>query len=61
MVIAVPMDPSTPGAIPSPPDGLRRISKSHFKAHALELLLGSVLRFDDPFQPACDDDWVALR
>ena len=100
MVISEPMDPSTTGAIPSPPDGLRRISKSHFKAHALELfrqveasgepllvtdhgcpsievrpyrqpdgpaadplelLRGSVLRFDDPFQPACDDDWDALR
>ncbi|MFM9088238.1 MAG: type II toxin-antitoxin system Phd/YefM family antitoxin [Cyanobium sp.] len=94
------MGPSTIGANPSPPDGQRRISKSHFKAHALELfrqveasgepllvtdhgcpsievrpyrppngpaadpleqLRGSVLRFDDPFEPACDDNWDALR
>ena len=77
----------------------RQVSKSHFKAHALELfrqveasgeplvvtdharpsievrpyrppgyadadplelLRGSVLRFDDPFAPVCQTDWEAL-
>lgn len=99
MVILEPMDASRPRAIPAPPGGQRVVSKSHFKAHALELfrqveasgepllvtdhgrpsievrpyrppapatadplepLRGSVLRFDDPFEPACDDAWDAL-
>lgn len=80
-------------------DASRQVSKSHFKAHALQLfrqveatgeplvvtdhgrptlelrpyrpaptsatdpledLRGSVLRFDEPFAPVCEDDWDAL-
>ena len=83
--------PSTPG-----PGGARQVSKSRFKAHALELfrqveasgeplvitdhgrpclevrpyrpqtddplerLRGSVLRFEDPFEPVAAGDWEAL-
>ena len=81
-----------------PPDSPRRVSKSRFKAQALELfrqveasgeplvvtdhgrptlevrphrparsdaeplevLRGSVLRFDDPFAPVGENDWEAL-
>ncbi|MCX5961274.1 MAG: type II toxin-antitoxin system Phd/YefM family antitoxin [Cyanobacteria bacterium] len=65
-----------------PPRAPRQVSKSRFKAQALELfrqveasgeplvvtdhgrptleLRGSVLRFDDPFAPACENDWQAL-
>jgi hypothetical protein len=57
---------------PLPP---QQVSKSRFKAQALELcpyrsarpaaaplteLRGSVLRFDDPFAPVCENDWEAL-
>jgi antitoxin (DNA-binding transcriptional repressor) of toxin-antitoxin stability system len=89
------MDPSS---APMPPDSPRRVSKSRFKAQALELfrqveasgeplvvtdhgrptlevrpyrparsdaeplevLRGSVLRFDDPFAPVGENDWEAL-
>jgi antitoxin (DNA-binding transcriptional repressor) of toxin-antitoxin stability system len=89
------MDPSS---VPMPPDSPRRVSKSRFKAQALELfrqveasgeplvvtdhgrptlevrpyrparsdaeplevLRGSVLRFDDPFAPVGENDWEAL-
>jgi len=83
--------PSTPG-----PGGARQVSKSRFKAQALELfrqveasgeplvitdhgrpclevrpyrpqtddplerLRGSVLRFEDPFEPVAAGDWEAL-
>lgn len=89
------MDALPPGSA----DGPRQVSKSHFKAHALqlfrqveasgeplvvtdhgrptlelrpyrpaastdadplEMLRGSVLRFDDPFVPVGVDDWDAL-
>ena len=58
-----------------PPWSPRQVSKSRFKAQALELrpyrparpaadprteLRGSVLRFDDPFAPVCENDWEAL-
>ena len=29
-------------------------------ADPLDQLRGSVLRFDDPFEPACENDWEAL-
>ena len=60
---------------PLPPGSLRQVSKSRFKAQALELRpyrparpaadplpepRGSVLRFDDPFAPVCENDWEAL-
>ena len=83
---------------PLPPGSPQLVSKSRFKAQALELfrqveasgeplvitdhgrptlevrpyrparpdanplaeLRGSVLRFDDPFAPACENDWQAL-
>jgi antitoxin (DNA-binding transcriptional repressor) of toxin-antitoxin stability system len=83
--------PSTPG-----PGGARQVSKSRFKAHALELfrqveasgeplvitdhgrpclevrpyrpqtddplerLRGSVLHFEDPFEPVATGEWEAL-
>ena len=60
---------------PLPPGSLRQVSKSRFKAQALELrpyrparpaadprteLHGSVLRFEDQFAPVCENDWEAL-
>ena len=83
---------------PLPPGSPQQVSKSRFKAQALELfrqveasgeplvitdhgrptlevrpyrpvrpdanpleeLRGSVLRFDDPFAPVCENDWEAL-
>ena len=32
----------------------------HADADPLELLRGSVLRFDDPFEPVGENDWEAL-
>ncbi len=94
MVILGGMDSPSPAPSATP----RQVSKSHFKAHALELfrqveasghplvvtdhgrptvevrpyrpavptadpleqLRGSVLRFDEPFEPVGENDWEAL-
>ena len=92
------MDSSSPRAMPGPAQS-RRVSKSQFKAHALELfrqveasgeslvvtdhgrptlevrpyrpvestaadplelLRGSVLHYDEPFEPVAEGDWEAL-
>ena len=93
------MNPSEFGSLPLVPGKPRQVSKSHFKAHALELcrlvessgealvvtdhgrpsievrpyrqdapavadplqpLRGSVLRFENPFEPVADHDWETL-
>jgi len=52
---------SAPVPLPLTPDSpQRQVSKSHFKDHSLELLRGSVRRFDEPFAPVGENDWEAL-